>query len=190
MIKIYSAQINDFTQADYTKMYSLLDCAIKQKIDAKAKEIDKKRSLAGYILLWRGARELYGVTDVSLRFNNNGKPDCDFCFFNISHSENHIVCAFCDSNIGVDIQKIKSVKPREKYKYFNEQECCYVNQNKRLLSERYIEIFTKKEAAIKMLGLSLANASEVDVFSNKFYFKSEKYDGYIFTICTLNDSIV
>ena len=35
MIKLNSAKIYDFTQADYAKMYSLLDCAIKEKIDKK-----------------------------------------------------------------------------------------------------------------------------------------------------------
>lgn len=37
MIKIYSALITDFTQADYTNAYSLLENALKEKIDAKKK---------------------------------------------------------------------------------------------------------------------------------------------------------
>ena len=62
MIKIYEALITDFTQADYTKEYSLLDCAFKEKICAKKSQLDKMRSLAGRILLRRGAAEIYAKT--------------------------------------------------------------------------------------------------------------------------------
>ena len=35
MIKLYKAEISDFSQADYAKMYSLLDCESKEKTDKK-----------------------------------------------------------------------------------------------------------------------------------------------------------
>lgn len=190
MIKIYSAQLTDFTRADYTKMYSLLDCAIKEKIDRKKSELNKKQSLAGYILLHLGAKELYGKKHFDITFNEHGKPLCDFCFFSISHSEDHVFCAFCEEPIGVDVQKISDITPREKYKFFNLKENFYVNQNKPSFSERYIEIFTKKEAAVKMLGLSIASASKIDAFSNEFYFETQKKDGFIFTICSQNKNYV
>ena len=74
MIKIYRALITDFSQADYTKQYGLLDCTLKKKIDDKKKSEDKMRSLAGYILLWRGVFELYNKSDFSIYFNEHGKP--------------------------------------------------------------------------------------------------------------------
>lgn len=183
MIKIYNAKITDFTQADYTKMYSLLDCALKEKIDFKKNNDDKMRSLAGLILLYRGAYELYGKTGFDITFNKYGKPLCDFCNFSISHSKERVICAFSDADIGIDIQKIDDIKPREKYKFFNQKENFYVNQNDRFISERYTEIFTKKEAAIKMLGLSIANASDIDTFSNEYCFKTQEKDGFVFSIC-------
>lgn len=190
MIKVYTALITDFTQADYAKMYSLLDCAIKAKIDSKKNKDEKKRSLAGYILLYKGAEELYKKTKFDITFNEHGKPLCDFCFFNISHSKSHVVCAFCDVPIGVDIQKIYYITPREKYKFFNQKENSYVNQNEYLRVERYIEIFTKKEAAVKMLGLSIANAAEIDVFSNEFCFEIQKTDGFTFCTCVRKSQIM
>ena len=140
MIKVYTALITDFTQADYAKMYSLLDCAIKAKIDSKKSKDEKKRSLAGYILLYKGAEELYKKTKFDITFNEHGKPLCDFCFFNISHSKSHVVCAFCDVPIGVDIQKIYYITPREKYKFFNQKENSYVNQNEFSLCNPFPQI--------------------------------------------------
>ena len=183
MIKLYTAKITDFTKADYTNAYSLLDCAVRAKIDAKSKNDDKMRSLAGYILLLKGADELYDKTDFSISFNSHGKPLCDFCYFNISHSGEYAVCAFCDRPIGVDVQKISSICRREKYRFFTEKECLYVNQAVFGLSERYAEIFTKKEAAIKMQGLALSNMSQVDTFSKEFRFETKRTDDYIITIC-------
>ena len=190
MIKLYRAKITDFTQADYTKMYGLLDCVLKEKIQQKKYEFNKKQSLAGYILLFRGVKQLYGKTEFHIKFNENGKPLCDFCFFSISHNGEHVVCAFSDSPIGVDIQHIYAIKPRKKYKFFNQKENCYVNQNKELLSKRYIEIFTKKEAALKMLGLSLADAASIDVFSNEFCFKSVEKDNFILTFCSKSEQFM
>lgn len=186
MIKIYNAEVTDFTQADYANMYSLLERALKVKIDSKKNDVDKMRSLVGFILLYKGVGELYGKTDFDITFNEHGKPLCDFCFFSISHSEERVVCAFSDTPIGADIQKIHDVKPRGKYRFFNQKENCYVNQNNDLLSERYTEIFTKKEAAVKMLGLSIANAADIDTFSNEYCFKTQEKEGYIFSICQKN----
>lgn len=183
MISIYFSNLSNYTQADYTEEYGLLDCVLKAKIDKFATSKRKKQSLCGYMLLRRAVFDLYGKTDIKLSFNKNGKPYCDFCFFNISHSEDAVVCAVSDRNVGVDIQKITNVKPREKYKFFTKQENEYVNFDKDLLNERYIEIFTKKEAAVKYLGEKISYAENIDTFSGKFAFKTEKVRDYLLTVC-------
>ena len=190
MIKIYSALITDFTQADYTNAYRLLENALKEKIDAKKSEKDKMRSLAGIILLYKGAFELYKKTDFKIKFNKNGKPLCDFCFFNISHSQNRVVCVLSDEPVGMDIQKIKPIKRREKYKFFTDKENDYVNSGneKNSLCERFTEIFTKKESALKMLGLSLADSKNIDTFSNRFKFMQQKDGEFITTVCLQNNT--
>ncbi len=190
MIKLYNARIYDFTQADYAKMYSLLDCAIKEKIDKKSSEKGKKLSLAGYILLWRAAKEIYNKDSVNVKFSEHGKPLCDFCFFSISHSFDHIVCAISDKPIGVDIQRFCEIKQRKKYKLLSLKESNYVNELKENFSRRYIEIFSKKEAAIKMLGLSLGDAGKIDVFSKQFNFQTKYFDDFVQVTCTKNVSIM
>ncbi len=189
MIKLYKAQITDFTQADYANQYSLLERALREKIDAKSTENSRLQSLAGYILLYRGVEELFKKDMMKIHFNEHGKPLCDFCFFSISHSENRVLCAISDRRIGVDIQQIKLIKPRKNYILFNEKENDYVNQNAELISQRYIEVFTKKEAAIKMLGLSISQAALIDTYSQEFEFITQKEDDFYITICVENMAI-
>ncbi|MDO4608494.1 MAG: 4'-phosphopantetheinyl transferase superfamily protein [Clostridia bacterium] len=183
MIKIFSAHTTDFTQADYALQYSLLDIALREHIDRQKNTQDKTRSLAGYILLYRAVYQLFGKEKFKIYFNENGKPLCDFCYFNISHSDRCVVCAISDRPIGVDVQKIKGRSYREKYKFFNDKENAYVNKIDDLISLRYIEIFTKKESAVKMLGKTLSYASQVDTFSNEFIFDTKFAKEYVITIC-------
>lgn len=190
MIKLYKAQITDFTQADYANQYSLLERAIREKIDAKVTEKSHFQSLAGYILLYRGVEELFAKKHLKIYFNEYGKPLCDVCFFSISHSGNRVLCAISDEPIGVDIQQIKPIKSRKSYIFFNEKENDYVNQNTELISQRYIEIFTKKEAAIKMLGLSISQASLIDTYSQEFEFTTQSEDDFYATICVKNMAIM
>ena len=190
MIKTYSAKISDFTQADYTHQYSLLDCALKQKIDTKKQPHNKMCSLCGYMLFYRGARELYGKLSPTISFNENGKPLCDFCHFSISHSEDRVVCVLSDEAVGIDIQKIKKIKTRKAYLLFNDAENGYVNSGGKASEQRYTEIFTKKESAIKMLGLTLASGATIDTFSNNFKFQTQISDGFITTLCRKNNDIL
>lgn len=190
MIKRYEAKITDFTQADYTKQYSLLERAIRDKIDRKKSVVQKKQSLAGYILLYRAMEELYNKKKFGINFNENGKPLCDFCFFSISHSAEMVICAVSDKPIGVDIQKTKGISPREKYRFFNDRENDYVNQEPNQLSQRYVEIFSKKEAAIKMLGKALGDAADVDTFSKEYCFDCYENGGFVISVCQKNMSSV
>ena len=190
MIKLYLSKITEYSQADYAKMYSLLECTIRQKIDAKKRNLNKKQSIVGYSLLYRGFKELYNKSDVNLEFNSHGKPVCDFCFFSISHSKEYVVCVFSDHPIGVDIQKNTNIKSRNNYKLFNQKENDYVNQNGQFNPQKYIEIFTKKEAAVKMLGLSLSQCAQIDTFSNEYNFKIDVLDDFMIAICTKNVSIM
>ena len=59
MIKVYFAKTTQYSQADYSEMYSLLECAIRQKIDVKKRDLSKQQSIVGYSLLYRGFEELY-----------------------------------------------------------------------------------------------------------------------------------
>lgn len=183
MIKLYKIRLDELKSADYTEVYNLLDSAQKLRIDAKQSDDDKKRSLAGYYLVFKGARELFGQSDFKIYYTKNGKPFCDFCHFSVSHSGSMAVCAFADREIGVDVQEITDIKPRESYRFFTPRESDYVNENAQLLPVRFTEIFTKKEAAVKLLGATLSQMGEIDTFDEKFTFYSKREKNLIITVC-------
>lgn len=150
---------------------------------------DKKRTLAGRFLLKKMIKEVYGREDFTVSFNENGKPYLDFCFFNISHSGDFAVCALSDFPVGVDIERIKDFKRREKYMLFSKRESEYVNE--RDFENRFFTLWTRKEAYIKAKGGLLADAVNAELVNpdfklrniyDGFSFTTEQFDGYICSV--------
>jgi len=99
-----------------------------------------------------------GESDLSIKEDLFGKPYIDnfpHIHFNISHSKRFIACGVSDSIIGIDIEDIKPLKEKivEKFYTLPEKEYIYSSPNRQ--NKRFIEIWTKKEAYAKGLGLGL-----------------------------------
>lgn len=139
---------------------------------------DKKRTLAGRFLLKKMIKELYGREEFTLRYNENGKPVLDFCFFSISHSGDFAVCAVSDFPVGVDIEQIGSFNRRERYMLFTPRESEYVNECD--CDNRFYTLWTRKEAYIKAKGGILADAAKTELVAPDFKLLS-RYDGFCFT---------
>ena len=73
---------------------------------------------------------------------------------------------------------------------FNEKENIYVNCEQSNISKKFIEVFAKKEAAIKMLGWSMSQAALIDTFSDKFLFKVLENDSFFIVICSENKKVM
>lgn len=111
--------------------------------------------------------------------------------FNISHSNGLVVCAVSDNEIGIDIEKIRTVNPRTAKKFACPDELEYIGTHK----NGFFEIWTLKEAYFKCIGSGLGsdiknvcfkiNENGIDCSSQgyKFSFVDIK-DGYICSICT------
>ena len=66
-------------------------------------------SIVGEILLQKCFEKIgMGYSSVKVSYNSYGKPLSDYCnvYFNISHSDNYVVCAMARSEVGIDIEKI------------------------------------------------------------------------------------
>ncbi|MBN2167148.1 MAG: 4'-phosphopantetheinyl transferase superfamily protein [Marinilabiliaceae bacterium] len=83
--------------------------------------------------------------------------------FNLSHSSNYFSFALTQTNkfiVGVDIEVIKPINNIRSIvnKYFNVEEINYIsdnNQTKEKELQKFYEIWTRKEAFYKMLGLGI-----------------------------------
>ena len=94
----------------YLSELEKLDYARKKEILKKADINDRKRSLAGDILVKKYLSKLYGVKEenIEIKKGKHGKPYVINlpAHFNVSHSGNYTVVAISDSPIGIDIEII------------------------------------------------------------------------------------
>lgn len=128
--------------------------------------------------------------DLVIFENNYGKPylrDYPNVHYNISHTRGVIVCALSDKPVGVDIEKVKSFNSRIVGRFYtkNEQDYVYATQDGQ--EDRFTEIWSKKEAYVKWLGLGLAmHFDSFDVLSIKdeaIFITQLSNDNYI-SVCT------
>ena len=146
-----------------------------------------KTKVDHYGFLTKLAAEKYNIDALSLKFARNehckpyfeSLPDFNF---NISHSEDLTVIAVSDQNIGVDTEKLRKPDFRVA-KRFCEDEYNYIDKSSSPTT--FFEIWTKKEAYVKMMGGTMAKNGGIDVSGEvsgaQFSFFDE--DGHIITVC-------
>lgn len=184
MTKAYKSLLEDFSEADVIREYKLLSDDYIRKVSLIKRTEDKRRTMGGLILLRRAVKQNFGISSYDITLNENGKPLLDFCYFNISHSEQYVVLAISDKPVGIDIQKMRSITRRDDYRLFTYNEVSYVNSESGDFESKFFEIWTKKEAYIKMLGLRLSDAAKYDVLKvTDARFTTEENDGYMLTMC-------
>lgn len=156
-IDLYSTVLRDH----FKEMLNFLDDYNRIKILKIKNQEAQIRSLAGQLLI------RYIITndlpilnrDIRLSKNKYGKPylkDHPNFHFNISHSQNQIVCVTGRNRVGIDVQHMKQMANflNLSKKIFAHQEYCHliniVSYYKRL--EAFYDIWTLKESFIKAVG--------------------------------------
>lgn len=124
-------------------------------------------------------RRFSGKNDFIIARNENGKPYIkdENLFFSLSHTDSFIICGVSDNAVGVDAEKIRSIKNKEKIlgKFTGENV-----QN--ITDAEFIEKWTAFESRVKYFGerLSLcprAKSIPVNV-------KIISFDGYTASVCS------
>ncbi len=134
------------------------------------------------------ASEKLGIPpkDIIMEKEENGKPllknSPDF-YFNISHTNGAVAIAFSDYQVGVDTEKIRNAPLRVANRYFNEYEKEYLYSDTKNQNRRFFEIWTKKEAYIKMHGATLSHLKKTDTRHIHTFQKGE----YIISVCSKCD---
>ena len=177
-MKFYQYSIRDLSDESYIHYYLLMSEEKKRRVDRFRFEDDKKRTVVGEMLARRAISKWCGVPEESIVFEiaEHGKPYAKDLNveFNISHSADMVVCAVDDNPVGVDIEKIRSVDLNTAKRIFNDWEIryifecipdvedynCYLND---AVLQRFFELWTKKEAYGKLLGVGLFTESNSDV---------------------------
>lgn len=116
-------------------------------------------SLYADLLLFQVLQEATGLPaqELQLSRGEHGKPYLQNAeiHFNYAHTESAVALALFDMPVGVDIEKVRPVREGFARKFFAPSEAEYVEQSDFGREERLIEIWTKKEAYVKELGVGL-----------------------------------
>lgn len=130
------------------------------------------------------------VSDLIIEKDVHGKPylvNFKDIYISISHSKVHLLYAISDKNIGVDIEVIRPVKnyfDKIKRKAFHENELSYILKNSQELEIRFFEIWTKKEAYLKCLGIGLTTElTKIDTLNLKHIVTIRNRD-LVYSICS------
>lgn len=106
-----------------------------------------------------------GYTDVEIKRTENGKPYTDEkIFFSLSHTENFIVCAVSDFEIGVDAEKIRNVNNLQKI-------AKKILKTEEIMNDvQFLKLWTEHESKVKFFGETLFTSPEKlgDVDTNTF----------------------
>ena len=149
----------------------------QERIKKFARHDDAKRVLLADILVRSVVASELKVSTKMIEFNANkfGKPRLKRnrgFHFNVSHSEDWVVCAVDDEPIGIDIEKIRSVKLEIAEQFFSDEEY------KMLIAKRpedrqdfFFDLWTLKESYIKAVGKGLS--IPLKSFTVSFFKKDE-----------------
>lgn len=170
-MKWYKYDINNLSEEEFEYYYSLMGENKKNRVNKFRFVDDKKRTVAGEMLSRKAIALFCSVDEKSIVFEHheNGKPyakDIDV-EFNISHSEDIVVCAVSNKQIGIDVEKIRRVNLDIAKRICSEEELKYIfgykpSENDFSDSDdveiitRFFELWTKKEAYVKCSGIGIS----------------------------------
>ncbi|MBR1969751.1 MAG: hypothetical protein IKA17_05305 [Clostridia bacterium] len=118
-----------------------------------------------------------GYTDIEIKRTQNGKPYTDEnVFFSLSHTENFIICAVSDFEIGIDAEKMRCV---EKRGIISKK---FLKIENELSDKEFLELWTKHESKIKFYGKKLfSSLDEAEINTHTFMIED-----YIVSVCAEN----
>ena len=154
--KVYIARTDALSNEKvYARLYNAVSEERRRKSDRFVQKRDKMLSIAAEILLKRALFDC-GIEDFLLRYGENGKPYLadNAVFFNLSHSENTVICAVSEREIGVDAEKVGEADLEVARRFFHRDEFALLenlptNEEKR---DMFFRLWTLKESFVKALG--------------------------------------
>lgn len=181
-MRIYSVKLYDLSLSAIEEEYRRIDTVTRGRVDKMRAEA-RKATLAGRALLRKGIRELFGRDDYELTYNENGKPELDFCWFSISHSGDTVVCVIADTPVGVDIERMREIRSSEHYPLFTADEAERINRSGKP-SEMFLRLWTQKEAYVKMKGGAMSRDGGIDIERvQDVVFQTEISGNYMISTC-------
>lgn len=190
MLKIYCCDISDFSDEDFLEMYQNADRSRQSKADRLQQEPSKKLTLAAGMLARIGLARYFHVSPktISFRRGKNGKPYAEGLdiHFSLSHSGSLAVCVISDKPVGIDVEHRRPVNKKVMKRCFTKEERRYVFSEDVRVAGRFLEVWTKKEAYVKMHGMGVADFMSFDVLQQKGVY-TMPYRDYVLSVAMQED---
>lgn len=154
-------RVTDFTQEALEHCYETLSPSRKAHVDTFRHQGARRQSLAGELAL----RQLLAQADITDTIERapGGQPVLagGSAFVSISHCQDLVACAVAEMPVGIDIEKIRPVKPELIGRVCTPEEKAYVGASR----ERFFEVWTAKEAWFKMQGTGITDFQAVNTLT-------------------------
>lgn len=157
MVKVYISNISEFEDPkEKPELIENFPADRKQKIEKCLQAKGRKQSMGAGLLLEQVLKQ-YGRNISEIVYGENGKPEIDGFYFNLSHAKDYVICAVSDSPVGCDIETIKEAPLRIAERYFSEREKEQINRMHTMeeKSDLFYRMWTVKESYLKMTGEGL-----------------------------------
>lgn len=197
MTNILCVRLPEHPEALFETLHPHADPDRKLRADGYLRKEDGLRCLVAGELLRRTVRRELGISDFRVVTEPAGKPriaGCENFHFNLSHSGKHVVIAWGNTPVGVDVQQMRSNVNLEKMAkhWFTSEEQEYIQEIPEQERARFYRVWTGKESYLKYLGTGLKkNLASFSIFSLEpevqLYHRSLP-GGYSLTLCTSDDN--
>lgn len=151
-VQLFYMNISDLSLSWHTCISKLR----LQRLNSSCQELQKKQSMGVELLLNYYALKNSKPTPVEYAYNDLGKPyvsDNSF-YFSLAHSGNIAMCAVSEFDVGLDVETKKEVRLELSNKVLSKSELKRFELAKNKI-DFIIEIFTAKEAYLKLTGQGL-----------------------------------
>jgi len=142
----------------YALAHSLVSQSRKEKTDRFVFDKDRRLSLGVELLLMTALDSLGEDPEkFEIEYTGNGKPMLkgSDIFFNLSHSEERVMCSICDSDVGCDVEMIRPINLDIARKHFfgTEYDTIAEEDDDDGRYEMFYRFWTLKESFMKVTGL-------------------------------------
>ncbi len=179
MVAIYQVNLNSFkSENSLEKSLKQVPSSMHERARRYQSDQDAFAFVLGRLLLQSGLKDLDLENGwEQIKIDVNGKPYLENCFFNISHSEDLVVCGISKTiELGIDVEYMNEVDLSLFEDWFTKREWEMIHQaNQPLL--KFYDFWTRKESIIKALGLKLSdlNRLPIEVFEDAFVLDNQQW---------------
>lgn len=161
--KIYAANMEELkNESLYGAAYMKITNERRRKTDGFRLQKDRKLSVGAEILLMHGLEQMgININETAYKYGTNGKPYLagrQDVYFNLSHSEDIVICAISSQEIGCDVEKISEINLGIARRFFSteEYEIITAGKTEEEMRDIFFRLWTLKESFIKLTGRGLS----------------------------------